>query len=182
MKPVIHLVIATHGEDLAWLDDIGLPAFVYDATGTRPGLIAVPNAAREAGQWLHHIVTHYHRLADWTLFLQGDPFAHCPDLREQLHARDFLRRHVTPLGRTQRYLAGHRHAHSIAADRLARDILGHVPDGAPWILGGQFAASAPALNARPLAWWQRVQQRVLAGSNSSAWAMERLWLHLLGGR
>ena len=140
--PLIQVVVATYGEDLEWVDGLGIPAFIYDATGQRAGLIPVPNAAREAGQWLHHIVTHYHHLADWTIFLQGDPFAHCHDLRERLDARDFLRRHVTPLGRTQRYVAGHRHRHSIAADRLAREILGIVPDGAPWIIGGQFAASS----------------------------------------
>ena len=31
---------------------------------------------REAGTWLHHIVTNYDRLADRTVFLQGDPFDH----------------------------------------------------------------------------------------------------------
>ena len=39
-------------------------------------VIALPNRGREAGTWLHHIVSNYDRLADRTVFMQGDPFDH----------------------------------------------------------------------------------------------------------
>jgi hypothetical protein len=182
-QPRLRLVIATHGEDLAWIDRTGIPAVIYDASSSgKPGLIPVPNLAREAGQWLRHIVGNYGRFADWEIFLQGDPFAHCPDILDRMRGRDFLRRHFTPLGRQQAYVAGHRHPHSIAADHFARELLGHIPDGVPWILGGQFAVSSPALMKRPLTWWTALRDKVLAEPKTSPWAMERLWLHLLNAR
>lgn len=179
-QPRIRLVVASHGEDLAWLDRTGVPAVIYDASSSgRPGLVPVPNVAREAGQWLRHLVREYGRFADWEIFLQGDPFPHCPHLLARLRGRGFLRRPVTPFGRLQGYVAGHRHPHSIAADRFARDLLGTIPDGCQWIIGAQFAASGPALMKYSLAWWTALRDKVLAEPKTSPWAMERLWYHLL---
>ena len=178
-KPEIRLAVATCGENFSWIARTGLPAAIYDATGSRDGCIHVPNAAREAGQYLRHIVGNYGRFADWEIFLQGNPFAHCHDLLPRLDGRDFLRRHLTPLGGTQAYIAGHPHLHSRWADRFARAILGSIPDGQPWCRGAQFAVSGPALMRRPLEWWRGLLRKTLAESHTSPWALERLWLVIL---
>lgn len=178
-KPEIRLAVATHGENLSWIGRTGLPAAIYDATGAREGCIPVPNLAREAGQYLRHIVVHYGRFADWEIFLQGQPFTHCRDLLPRLAGKDFLRRHLTPLGPVQAYVAGHPHLHSRWADRFAREALGRIPDGRPWCQGAQFAVSGPAIMRRPLEWWQGLLRKTLAESRSSPWALERLWLSIL---
>lgn len=41
---------------------------------------SLPNVGREGDTYLHHIITNYHKLADYTIFSQGDPFPHSPDL------------------------------------------------------------------------------------------------------
>ena len=180
-QPDIRLVVASYGEDLSWISPLGLPAAVYDSTGVRPGMIPVPNVAREAGQYRRHLVANDGRFGDWNIYVQGDPFAHCEDFADRMARRDFLRRHLTPLGRVQGYSAGHTHRHSVAADRFARETLGHVPDGCQWVLGAQFAVSGPALMRWPLPWWESLLSKVLAEKHRSPWAMERLWLYILSG-
>jgi len=82
----IELVVCRCGEDLAWTRNVprGLSVTVCDKTPPPglpwPGSISLPNVGREAHAWLHHLVERYDSLADWTLFAQGHPFDHVPDM------------------------------------------------------------------------------------------------------
>ena len=103
-RPRRQLVIARYKEDLMWLERAEMPALVYckDAACRDAGHVHLPNTKREAGTYLHHIVSKYHELADVTYFAQGNPFA---------HALDFLARcRVTydrPTSLTMQYLPWH---------------------------------------------------------------------------
>ena len=72
--------MARYDEDVSWVAAYANTtvynkgAMMEKAAAAR--VIALPNRGREAGTWLHHIVTNYDRLADRTVFLQGDPFDH----------------------------------------------------------------------------------------------------------
>ena len=77
--PSIDLVVARHREDLRWLRRVppGIRTRVYDKGGAAGGKsIPLPNVGREAHTYLHHIVTQYDDLAEWTVFAQGHPFDH----------------------------------------------------------------------------------------------------------
>jgi hypothetical protein len=90
IKPQI--VVASYKENLWWVPqvkDLGYDVAVYN-TGPHGAFcfsldenmemhgmreiahIKLPNTDREAGQFLHHMVTQKENLADFTLFLQGD--------------------------------------------------------------------------------------------------------------
>jgi len=90
IKPQI--VVASHKENLWWvpkLKSLGYSIVVYN-TGPHGAFsfsldenmeihdlqevdhIKIPNTDREAGQFLHHIVTQRNNLSDYTLFLQAD--------------------------------------------------------------------------------------------------------------
>jgi hypothetical protein len=43
-------------------------------------VLTLPNIGRETHTYLHHIIENYDRLAEMTVFSQGDPFMHSPDL------------------------------------------------------------------------------------------------------
>ena len=179
MDPSISLVVATYGESVDWVPPLGLTTFIYDATASRPGMIHVPNQAREAGQYLRHIVAHYGRFQDWQIFLQGDPFPHCPDLAVVLATRSFVGRHYFPLGRELGLDLTSRHPHSLATAEFCHHAFGRTPPWVRWTPGAQFAASRQSLMAWPLGFWQRLLDLALTKPDASPWAMERLWGWLL---
>ena len=75
MDPRIQAVIARYTEDVSWVRDMGLDAIIYDKSGA-PAEHALPNVGRESHTYLHHLVTRYDNLADYTVFLQGSCLDH----------------------------------------------------------------------------------------------------------
>lgn len=75
MHPDVLIVVARHREETAWLEELGLPAVVYDKSG-RPGPHALPNIGRETHTYLRHIVVNYPRFSAYTAFIQAAPFGH----------------------------------------------------------------------------------------------------------
>ena len=82
----LELVVARHTEDLRWLRRVpdSWRITVYDKGGGTEGAEPLPNVGREAHSYLHHLVTRYDDLADLTVFVQGKPFDHVPDLHTLL--------------------------------------------------------------------------------------------------
>ena len=82
----VQTVVARYREDVSWTQ--GIPnVIIYnkgDALDPSYNSIPLPNVGREGHSYYHHIYTHYDNLADYTVFVQADPFDHCPDLLEQL--------------------------------------------------------------------------------------------------
>lgn len=83
MNGGVQLVVARYREDVSWVPQLDLPAVVYDKSGQGlpgsmpvPGVVPLPNIGREAHTYFTHIVREYDRLAEVTVFLQGDPFFH----------------------------------------------------------------------------------------------------------
>jgi hypothetical protein len=87
----IELVVARYEEDLSWVTDVYEDSIrfgrmfevtVYNkgpsplAVDTRARVITLPNVGREAHTYLIHLLSRWDTLADWTGFLQGDPFPH----------------------------------------------------------------------------------------------------------
>jgi hypothetical protein len=86
------LVVARYNEDIEWTkkyDTIiynkGTPLVGYS------NVVELPNVGREGHTYYHHIYTNYDTLDDYTVFLQGNPFDHTPDLHtilENIHDFD----------------------------------------------------------------------------------------------
>ncbi|RYD49328.1 MAG: DUF3431 domain-containing protein [Verrucomicrobiaceae bacterium] len=174
------LCVASHGENVDWVAKTGIEACIYDATGSRDGLIPTRNEAREASQYLRHIIAHYGQFRDYELFVQGDPFAHERGIDTLLRCQPWKGERVFPL-------SGHVHpldpdqgkVHHEAAVIQAADSGIVIREGARWVSGAMFAASREAIESRTLGWWQRLLARVIIERTVSPWAMERLWLEIL---
>jgi hypothetical protein len=76
--PATQIVVAHYDEDLSWLESHAHVVTVYHKGPQplqSPGIFSqtsiLPNVGRESHTYLHHIVHHYHDLADVTLFTQG---------------------------------------------------------------------------------------------------------------
>jgi hypothetical protein len=82
----LELVIAHCDEDLAWLRRVS-PQFrvtVYHKGAEGGSGTRLPNVGREAHTYLHHLAERRDNLADVTVFVQGHPFDHAPDLHARL--------------------------------------------------------------------------------------------------
>jgi hypothetical protein len=88
MPPRFELVVARYGEDLAWLKRVPkqFRITVYDKGNGSSGAISLINEGREAHTYLHHLSQRYDSLADLTVFVQGHPFDHAPDLHKILRS------------------------------------------------------------------------------------------------
>ena len=79
----VEVVVARYREDASWASAYN--ATVYSKSDDVPEWghrIArwrrLPNVGRESHTILHHLSDRYDTLADWTVFMQGDPFDHMP--------------------------------------------------------------------------------------------------------
>lgn len=86
---MLELVVARYQEDLSWLRKrpANLRVTVYDKSpdgSAGNDAIRLPNIGREAHTYLHHIVSRYDDLAEWTVFCQGKPFDHAYDFKKTL--------------------------------------------------------------------------------------------------
>lgn len=154
-------VVARFREDVGWADCIADYATVYRKAPEDTAPIRLPNAGREAGTYLHHIVSRYESLADQTLFLQGDPFPHHllpfelyaqggPDFTAATH--NLLTREFNPTwSRPNQPLT-----RAAMADFLAFADCDPDPAAVPWTFGAQFCCSSALVRRRPLAYYQKL--------------------------
>lgn len=170
------VVVASYGEDLGWTDEIWFPKVVYDATGRSSfeGVVTVQNRAREAGQYLHHIVSHYPDFHSWEIFLQGRPFDHLGEPLPEILGRYSEWPDFHPFGWLVPF-DEEGWIHDRWAGDFARDWFGDVPDDLHWVPGAQFAVSREALLSKPLTYWLALQKKVLEEEERSPWAIERCW-------
>jgi hypothetical protein len=82
-------VIARYQEDVSWAD--GIPnCIIYNKSDTLPQtvhpIIQLPNVGREGHTYLYYIITNYDNLPEYSVFLQGFPFDHSPQLQHILNS------------------------------------------------------------------------------------------------
>jgi len=76
------LVIARYNEDLSWLKKLpkSIKITIYNKGNDdiEYPFIKLPNVGRESHTYLYHIIENYDKLADQTIFCQGDSIFHSP--------------------------------------------------------------------------------------------------------
>jgi Protein of unknown function (DUF3431)/Putative papain-like cysteine peptidase (DUF1796) len=80
----IKFVIARYQENLEWANGLNCVIYSKDSSphNSAHPVISLPNIGREGHTYLHHIITNYDNLDDYTVFLQGYPFDHTPYLED----------------------------------------------------------------------------------------------------
>lgn len=192
---MVEVVVCRHGENLAWTRNLPreVTLTVYDKTEIPekpwPGSIPLPNVGREAHAWLHHLTVRYHSLPLWTVFAQGHPFDHAPDMHRfirdlqggKMVGRDFywlgfLWETDNPLGHPS-FVNWTKNPERRPLDlpRFFRALWNEAcPETIRYVGGGQFALSAEAARRRPLAFYE--QAKALAQEfPDAAHAFERTW-------
>ena len=191
------LVVAHYTENLNWLRNLptGLPKTVYakgpDAQ-TEHQTISLPNVGREAHTYLHHIVSRYDSLADWTVFCQGKPFDHAYDFKK------FLREFPTDTDKNFIWLGhlidtddnrGQRlfQPWSKNEDGRGLDLVGfhralfgtEGPDLYTFVLGAQFAVTSALIRQQPRSFYEHALH-ISVSLPDAAHCFERSWDRLFG--
>lgn len=189
----LELVVCRCGEDLGWIRNVprGIPVTVYDKspTGPRPGSIPLPNVGREAHAWLHHLTERYDSLAEWTLFAQGHPFDHVPDMHPVIRRwtkgetpgqgfvwLGFLWETDDARGRpTFVHWSKNPDRRELDLAGFFQALFGHTPpDKIRYVGGGQFAVSRDAARRRSREFYEKARD-LAAEFPDAAHAFERTW-------
>lgn len=83
--PTFCIVVARYNEDVEWarqFSDVSEVIIYNKGTQLNNGLreICLDNVGREGHTYYKHICDNYDQLADYTIFLQGRPFDHSPNV------------------------------------------------------------------------------------------------------
>ena len=189
--PILELVVARHVEDLAWLGRVpeNFRITVYDKGDGSSGGMRLTNMGREAHTYLHHLSERHESLAALTVFVQGHPFDHAPDLHKTLralaagtltmtnfHWLGFLAETDDPRGR-RLFVPWSKNPdrRELQLDSFHQELFGTPgPTDYRFFVCAQFAVTRDAIRRRPADFYRRA--RHLAGNFPLApHCFERCW-------
>lgn len=80
---MIQIVVSRYNEDIEWTKQFE-NVLIYNKGDILDGSLRLPNVGREGHTYYKHICDNYDNLADYTVFLQGHPFDHSPNIIHDL--------------------------------------------------------------------------------------------------
>jgi hypothetical protein len=204
----MELVVARHEEDLRWLRRVpaSFRISLYNKGSTqalpeslmgREGMsvVSLPNTGREAHTYLSHLIERFDSLADVTVFCQGHPFDHAPDLHDRLTSLaerretpspflwyGFLEDTDDPQGR-RLFVSWSKNPERVelSTGSLYELIFGGPsPDLFHFRGGAQFAVSREGVRSRSLEFYQRALEACLSDVLAPH-SFERFWDRFFGG-
>jgi hypothetical protein len=205
----IELVVARHQEDLRWLRRVPLKTriTVYNKgmdldpilvetlfEDRRISFQSLPNIGLEAHTYLHHLVSRYDSLAPVTVFCQGHPFDHAPDLHDRLSALEegienpdpflwygflddtddlFGRRLFVPWSKNPE-------RRELQTGRLYEELFGEPsPEFFQFRCGAQFSVTREGVHKRPLTFYRRALELAM-DFPLAVHSFERIWDRIFG--
>lgn len=142
--------------------------------------IPLPNVGREAHTYYYHIYTNYDTLADYTVFLQGSPFHHSPNVIKTLWKYiirppkkdfEFISEWII-----ESNLSGCPHHPGLPMQEVYEKIFQEKKTELPLQFGGgaQFIVSREAIQRRPREFYLRIVNLFDAMCTPEACVLERL--------
>jgi hypothetical protein len=180
------LVVAKYKENISWVDSIPFRKFIYNKDSIDyPNSIKLENIGREAHTWAYHVVFNYEHLAEYTIFVQGDPFYHfhnfieiAMNLPRSLSALPFYGEGVYGLADINQpedidFLRGR----NVRPDLVLRLIKHNDPDRYmfPFAWGAQYIVHRDNLRSKSIEFWEKL---IYIHQDSNAhwpWSIERCW-------
>jgi hypothetical protein len=193
----LELVVAHYQENLNWLRKVPAPIrkTIYTKAETPLALFhkALPNVGREAHTYLHHIVSQYDSLADYTIFCQGKPFDHTFDFHAKLRSLAVGRLpektftwlgHIidtdTPDGQLFREWSKNETGEGLDLAGFHQTLFGtEGPGQYPFVLGAQFVVSRELIRQNPRTFYEHALG-VSLSFPQAAHCYERTWDRVFG--
>lgn len=167
---MLDIVIAHYNEDLSWVDKYreNNRVFIYSKGENVQGK-KLNNVGREAHTYWYHIL-HVEDKAEYTVFLQGDPFAHTDNLDERMQQRGLFNWVsswiVSDNGKAQHHWV------QLPIHETCQELLGYTQQEYLFGAGCQSSIHRDLLQPKQL--FIDVYQRCITDPNF-AWINERLW-------
>ncbi len=177
------VVVAKYREDISWTKLLRSKVTVYDKSPEPiDGSITLPNVGREGHTYIFHILDRWDSLAEWTVFLQGWPWAHAKQDRSTITLIDQCRDMFRAIN--EAFLVFEEPAccfsHGIAASDLAiKAFARKLPPRTKFTPGACFLVHRDRIKAIDEVSWRRALLALSQESDPLAgYGMERLWMWL----
>lgn len=174
------IVVARYKEDTSWLNNLrAVDCYVinkfYD-DDSRPGVV-LPNIGRESHSYLWYIINHYVCLDDFTCFVQGSPFFHCPNAVDVINNFDGSCEFY-PFGNVFHTIKDACPHHS---DLIVSNFDELIKSPAEWSFNGgaQFIVSKERIHRHSKDFYQQLFDRHFTNEHTP-WCLERLWKFVWG--
>ncbi len=179
------IVIAVYNENIDWIEKLlENRIFIYLKNPERLDEIktkfpnvnveVLENIGRESHTYLYHICNHYYSLSKFTVFLQGNPFDHCPTIIESIQTSNtdkfFGKINVCDSN-------GYAHHPGIPVGKLYREIFAKIKLSFTFVAGAQFMVSDRTIMKIPLEKYKLLFQKHYS-EPLIPWCMERLWISM----
>lgn len=181
------IVVARYKENIDWVRELhsDYEAVIYNKNS---GSNLLSNVGRESHTYLTHIVTNYDNLDNFTVFTQGDPFAHCKDFVQRLNdlALSNLRYHYVGLSEGLITCDGNGRPHCGKTHLPITKLYEHLfNEKAPEVFvcnpAGQFGVSREIILRNPRSLYERALSALSYDVNPiEGFCMERLWTAIFG--
>jgi hypothetical protein len=183
------IVVARWDEDVSWAAEY--PHVIYNKgsdplDSVRFNVVDLKEnpEGHESHTYLHHIISQYDALDDWTTFVQGWPFDHANLWKHEWDAEPVSGfawvGHWMP---TDDGDGKPHHIQAILPVGRAYTAIFNKPalESYTFIAGAQFVASREKIRSRPRAFWEKVQALGFTPGLEKDWGytMERLWFYIL---
>lgn len=185
----IGVVIARYNEDVAWA--LGIKHKIYLYNKGKPNLpinsIQLKNVGREAHTYLHHVVSNYDCLDDYTVFLQGNPTDHgfydTFETVDKFNAFTFLEDFHPFLRKSEnfKYLTRPGTDHNLFDSAKQHNINLPIQELYEFVQGAQFAVKKENILIRPKAVYEHLLHTSSTSGDFFAHTMERMWKYLFNG-
>jgi hypothetical protein len=146
------------------------------------------NVGREGHTFLYHIINNYDNLSDWTIFVQGNPFDHCPNFYEKI---DKLYKNINLVQENNfKFLSDTiynsniskcKYHTNIPLKKVYNDIFNTKKENKPIIFspGGQFYVSKKLILTKPKIYYEKILKLLDYNINPiEGFCIERLWKYI----
>lgn len=162
------IVVSRYNEGIEWTTEFREHIVLYNkGSDYIDGAFVLPNVGREGHTYFHYICENYDTLDDYTVFLQGNPFDHSPNICSQL--RELLSELPLNTKREEFYyfnpvlfecnlLYGCRYHPGLPFDRVYNTLFeDEVSDKSiKFGPGAQFCVSRDRIRRRPITFYQKI--------------------------
>ena len=158
------IIVSRYNEDVEWtkqFDNLIIYNKGNELDDTYPDVRVLKNVGREGHTYYNYICENYDNLSDYTFFLQGNPFDHCPYIVEKING--FSETDFEHLGIEEKH-----YDFTLTGDKIHTDIplldvfemlFGKVEnkdEKMDFVSGGQFVVSKKQILKRPREFYLKI--------------------------
>lgn len=176
----MHVVISRYDEDVQWVDFLQYNYTIYNKgeTDISYPFIKRTNIGRESETFISYIIENYNNLSKNTVFLQGNPFNHMPDVINTIHLP--VHAPLTPLSDQFKTddLFGRPCHPGLPIQRYISDYMPEITDTHfKFATGAQYIVSHKLILNKPIEWWKILRDSHFK-YDDAPWILERMWPYI----